>query len=239
MFYPTLVTSLILSSLALSQSLRLAITYVELYGPEHIGDTFVSLYILSMTLVVSMFIFPWAAVYKKWPLAAVCLVAGVVARIIAQRIQYGALDYDAHPCDVAIEAFVNGTARSGRLEGLAVAWHMESWQQLYDNSTEGWLLVLEEDVWPLSGFADNVRRAACQTPWADVVWLDARAAAEFTFRGAVGVGSAAMLYKREALPRIMASMMRFPPDDIDMVLYEACNQKMLQCAAYPLATRRP
>lgn len=276
MFWLTGITSLLLFAASLNTALRLAIKYVELYGEHHMDDTYVSLFILSFILVTCMTALPWAAVHKKWPLAGGCFVAAVAARLVAQGIEFGSLDYKALPCNARIEAFVmtapNGTARlaaaRARLDRVGVPHtvlyglgldvpavdmiltHVHYWKRLYDNSTEGWLLMMEDDVWPLGGdkFLDNVRRAACQADWADVVWLDTRAAAEYTFYGTVGVGSVATLYRRAALPHITAAMARGAPVYeelaaqggrallLDYLLFAVCNRGQLRCAAYPLAT---
>jgi len=271
--------SLAMLALALHQALWMAVSYVRVFGVNHVPDTFYTLFLLSLTLVIALPLLPWALAHRCWRAAVVCLFAAAAVRYIAYGVEFGALDYDATVCDAHIETFVMTSPRkmrdSGRLisaldrlnrvgvpdpsalYGLGqhtaavdmILSHVHYWHWLHANHTSGWVMMVEDDIWPLSGraFGENVLRAACQASWADVIWLDTRAASQYTFFGTVGVGTVAVLYRREALLKIASVMNKGTPvyDEleakggrallIDYLLFAVCNRGLLKCAAYPLA----
>jgi len=155
--------------------------------------------------------------------------------------------YDA---DGVVPGMPDGLPRLKRVHVAIILSQVRLWRRLSTNaSAADWALFLEDDVMPLPGFTDNVRRAICQFgDTHDVLWLDAKAAPGFSFYRVVGTGTVAMLYKRASLARVASAVDASSKDfrdllhrpgpalQIDGLLSQVCARGLLKCAAFPMAT---
>ena len=116
-----------------------------------------------------------------------------------------------------------------------------------NTSTADWIVVFEDDAYPVSWFRNLLWLLACHSQ-DDVVWLDTRMGLLWNFLSRVDCCTAGMAYHRTALPEIIASLLyesntrtslapqlsRFDP--YDLLLAAMCKQGMLKCAGFPVVS---
>lgn len=79
-------------------------------------------------------------------------------------------------------------------------------RRYHRRSGADWVVVLEDGAQSLPDFDARVRAATCGYPEADVFWLQGQAILRWTLTGGLVDETAGLVYKRSAIPKILAWM---------------------------------